>query len=157
MMQSRRSDVSKINTSLVPWHTKADIITKLSIFCAVHQICFWLVQRESRPQQYVSHITKLTITHSIKVFFRFCLNQILCHCAGLTLPGLFSAVGNVAIPISLKYGVGLLGVRLWEHSLSALPHSHPDTSIRSMERALLHYRCGGDQVHCGETKWHENR
>lgn len=75
MMQSRRSDVSKINTSLVPWHTKVDIITKLSIFCAVHQICFWLMQRESRPQEYVSHITKLTITHSIKVFFQILLKS----------------------------------------------------------------------------------
>lgn len=41
---------------------------------------------------------------------------------GLTLPGLLRAVGSVAVAVRLRDGVGLLGVRRREHSLSALPH-----------------------------------
>lgn len=75
-----------------------------------------------------------------------------CKCAGLTLPGLFGAVGGVAIAVSLRYGVGLLGVKHWEHSLSALPQSHPNASICIQEGSLIRYGSGGGRVHCRKRK-----
>lgn len=70
------------------------------------------------------------------------------RCTGLTLPGLFGTVGSVAVAVGLRYGVGLLGMRHWEHSFSALPQNKPKPSVYSLEGTLLHYGGGGDQVHC---------
>lgn len=65
---------------------------------------------------------------------------------------MFGTVGSVAVAISLRYGVGFLGVRHGEHSLSALPQSPSNTSISSLEGSLFHYGSDGDQVHCRKRK-----
>lgn len=65
---------------------------------------------------------------------------------------MFGAVRGVTVTVSLRYGVGLLGVRRGEHPLPALPQSLPNTSICSLEGALLQYGSGGDQVHCRQNE-----
>lgn len=74
------------------------------------------------------------------------------RCAGLTLPGLFGAVGTVAVAISFRNGVRLRGVKHRENSLSALPHSHADTCVCGWKGSLLRGGSAGDQVHCGAIK-----
>lgn len=74
------------------------------------------------------------------------------RCAGLTLPGLFGAVGSVAVAVSFRYGVWLRGVEHRENSLSALPHSHADTCVCSLKGSSLRGGSAGDQVHCGAIK-----
>lgn len=91
-----------------------------------------------------SHITST----GLQSLVRLDTVDLILQCAGLTLPGLFGAVGSVAVAISLRYGVGLLGVRHREHPLSALPQIHTNTSICRLKGSLLHYGSRGDQVHC---------
>lgn len=68
----------------------------------------------------------------------------------LTLPGLFTAVGGVAVAVRVPHRVGAGGVAFWKHSLSTLGQIHaiPNALQRSPLRGSK-----GDEVHWGATAW----
>lgn len=63
----------------------------------------------------------------------------------LTLPGLFAAVGGVAVAVRVPGGVGAGGVAFWEHPLPALGQLHTFLNLQLSFRGS-----GGGEVHCGE-------
>lgn len=70
----------------------------------------------------------------------------------LTLPGLFTAVGGVAVAVRVPYRVGSRGVGFWKHSLSTLGQIHAVPTVRALQRSPLR-GSRGDEVHCEAKTW----
>lgn len=74
----------------------------------------------------------------------------------LTLPGLFAAVGGVAVAVRVPHRVGPVGVAFWEHSLSTLGQIHAVPAVGALQR-LPRRGSRGDEVHCeASTRKHQD-